>query len=212
LSVKIQVNSASCSPAVAAKSRRWLPTETGFGCAGSQVTPFGCQRDSSPGLEVWPKEIDGAILLRDRSRLAPADPGRKRACCLAFLTTLVRPWRDRCQDNSGSMVSSSPTGTPALRTLVPFAKEERISVKEAAAVAGRSERTVRNWCVERGIGRRVGGIWAVSKVALVMWLDGDLAALAAYRDQGARGSSEPVASYYRRCMLAELLERPGFAA
>jgi hypothetical protein len=110
------------------------------------------------------------------------------------------------------MVGSSPTGTPALRTLVPFAKEERISVKEAAAVAGRSERTVRNWCVERGIGRRVGGVWAVSKVALVMWLDGDLAALAAYRDQGARGSSEPVASYYRRCMLAELLERPGFAA
>jgi helix-turn-helix protein len=101
---------------------------------------------------------------------------------------------------------------PAACTLVPYAKEERISVKEAATIAGKSERTLRNWCVERGIGRRVGGIWAVSKVALVMWLDGDLAALAAYRDRGARASSETVARYYRRCELASLLERPGFTA
>jgi Helix-turn-helix domain len=95
---------------------------------------------------------------------------------------------------------------------VPFAKEERISFKEAAAIAGASERTIRNWGDNHGIGRRIGGSWAVSKIALVMWLDGDLAALAAYRDYGARGSSVQVASCYRRCMLAELLERPGFAA
>jgi hypothetical protein len=110
------------------------------------------------------------------------------------------------------LVSSSPAGRPALRTLVPFTKEERISIKEAAAEAGRSERTVRNWCVQHGIGRRVArGTWAVSKVALMMWLDGDIDALEAYRDRGARRSSELVASYYQRCMLADLLERPGFA-
>jgi Helix-turn-helix domain len=106
------------------------------------------------------------------------------------------------------MVGSSPTGTPALRTLVPFAKEERISVKEAAAVAGRSERTVRNWCVERGIGRRVGGVWAVSKVALVMWLDGDLAALAAYRDQArAARRSRSQATIDGACSLSSSSDR-----
>jgi hypothetical protein len=107
----------------------------------------------------------------------------------------------------------SPDGRPALRTLDPFAVEERIFVKEAAAIAGKSERTLRTWCDVHGIGRRVGGgTWAVSKVALAMWLDGDLEALAAYRDRGARKSSEPVANYYRRCNLADLLERPAFAA
>jgi hypothetical protein len=49
-------------------------------------------------------------------------------------------------------------------------------------------------------------------LTLATLLDGDLEALAAYRDRGARGSSEPVARYYRRCDLADLLERPGFAA
>jgi hypothetical protein len=104
-------------------------------------------------------------------------------------------------------------GAPALRTLVPFADEERISVGEAAVIAGKSERTLRIWCVEHGIGRRIaGGNWAVSRVALAMLLDGNLEALEDYRDRGARASSEPVARYYRRCELAELLERPGFAA
>jgi hypothetical protein len=100
-----------------------------------------------------------------------------------------------------------------LRTLVPFANEEGISVGEAAAIAGKSERTIRMWCVEHGIGRRIaGGTWAVSQAALTMLLDGDLATLAAYRDQGVRGSSESVAGYYRRCKLDPLLDRPGFAA
>jgi hypothetical protein len=107
----------------------------------------------------------------------------------------------------------SPGGTLPLLTLVPFAGEECTSIGKAAAIAGKSERTLRNWCVEHGIGRRVaGGAWNVSKVALAMLLDGDLEALAAYRDRGARGSSEPVAAYYQRCGLAGLLERPGFAA
>ena len=103
-------------------------------------------------------------------------------------------------------------GAPAHRTLVPFAEEERISIGRAAEIAGRSERTIRNWCVEYGIGRRVaGGPWAVSRVALAMLLDGGLNALAAYRDRGERSSSEIVAGYYRRCQVAYLLERPGFA-
>jgi hypothetical protein len=104
-----------------------------------------------------------------------------------------------------------PKRGPLLRTLVPFAKEERISAKEAAEIAGNSERTIRNWILDHGIGRRIGGRLAVSRVALTIFLNGDLEALAAYRDQGARRPSAPVAEYYRRCELAELLERPGFA-
>jgi hypothetical protein len=103
--------------------------------------------------------------------------------------------------------------TPPVRTLVPFANEECISIRQTAKIAGKSERTVRNWCVQYGIGRRVaGGMWLVSKVALLMLLEGDLKALAAYRDHGVRGSSESVAAYYRRCKLDPLLDLPGFAA
>jgi hypothetical protein len=101
---------------------------------------------------------------------------------------------------------------PPLRTLIPFADEESISIGEAATIAGKSERTLRNWCVEHGIGRRVaGGAWSVSRVALAMLLDGDIDALVCYRDHGVRGSWAPVAKYYHRCGLADLLERPEFA-
>jgi hypothetical protein len=85
---------------------------------------------------------------------------------------------------------------PSVRTLVPFADEERISIGKAAHIAGKSERTLRNWCVEHRIGRRIaGGNWAVSRIALAMLLDGDLEALIAYRDRGVRGSSEIVAIF-----------------
>jgi hypothetical protein len=84
---------------------------------------------------------------------------------------------------------------PPVRTLVPFADEERISIPNAARIAGKSERTLRNWCVEHGIGRRVaGGNWAVSKVALMML-------------RGERGSSEIVAGYYRPYQVAHLSRR-----
>jgi hypothetical protein len=95
-------------------------------------------------------------------------------------------------------------------TLVPFSTEECISIKEAAAIAGKTERTIRNWCVQHGIGRRVaGGAWAVSQVALAMLLEGDVDALAAYHG-GARAQYEPVARYYRRVGLGDLLNRPEF--
>jgi hypothetical protein len=104
-------------------------------------------------------------------------------------------------------------GAPALRTLVPFAHEECIPVAQAAVIAGKSERTLRIWCAQHGIGRCVaGGVWSVSRVALAMLLDDNLAALVDYRDEGARASSESVAAYYQRCQLAHLLGRPGFAA
>ncbi len=97
-------------------------------------------------------------------------------------------------------------------TLVPFHVAEGLTLKEATDVAGKSVRTLRNWCTEHGIGRRVaGGSWVVSKVALAMLLDGDLDALVCYRDHGVRASYEPVAKYYERLELAELLDLPEFA-
>jgi hypothetical protein len=97
------------------------------------------------------------------------------------------------------------------RTLIPFDSREAISVKEAAARAGKSERTVRNWCAKHGIGRRIAdGTWGVSKVALPMLLEGRDQVLGAYLD-GVRASCEPVADYYRREGLGDLLKRPEFA-
>lgn len=69
----------------------------------------------------------------------------------------------------------------ARRILQPFDKRECLSLKQAAAVAGKSESTLRNWCEVHALGRRVGGgVWSVSKVALAMFLDGDEKALEAY--------------------------------
>jgi hypothetical protein len=82
-------------------------------------------------------------------------------------------------------------------TLIPFDKREGMSLAEAAAVAGKTAGTIRNWCVQHDLGRRVGGgTWVVSKVALAMFLDGDIRALRAYHE-GDR-SGEAVAVYFRR--------------
>jgi hypothetical protein len=85
----------------------------------------------------------------------------------------------------------------ACRTLKPFNREEAISIKEAAAIAGKSERTLYEWCKRHGLGRRVGsGTWWVSKVALAMFLDDDMIALAAY--QAGDRTSDLVSLYFDR--------------
>jgi hypothetical protein len=83
------------------------------------------------------------------------------------------------------------------KVLVPFDRREAIGLRTAAEIAGRSESTVRSWCQNAFIGRRVaGGPWQVSRPALLMWLDGDRQTLRAYLD-GDR-SSENVLAYFRR--------------
>lgn len=68
-----------------------------------------------------------------------------------------------------------------MKVLTPYDPREGISLAAAARRAGKSETTIRNWCPQHGLGRRVGGgVWVVSQVALAMFLDGDEAALAAY--------------------------------
>ena len=89
------------------------------------------------------------------------------------------------------------------RILVPYDIRECISVSHAAQVAGKSESTVRTWCIEKGIARRVaGGPWQVSRVALMMLLDGDLRTLRAYQT-GDRESASVIA-YYERAGIADL--------
>jgi hypothetical protein len=108
----------------------------------------------------------------------------------------------------GAETRTSRISNPS-RVLCPFHKDEAISIKQAAAIAGKSEGTVRNWCHEHEIGRRIaGGAWAVSRVALAMLLDGNCDALNVYL-LGKR-QHELVASYYCRLKLGHLLSLPEF--
>jgi hypothetical protein len=89
-------------------------------------------------------------------------------------------------------------------TLIPYDKREGIPLNVAAERAGKSPGTIRNWCIEHGIGRRVGGgQWIVSKVALAMFLDDDGEALRSYK-AGDR-SGDGVVAYFRREGLEGLL-------
>ncbi|WP_186383911.1 hypothetical protein [Methylobacterium dankookense] len=68
---------------------------------------------------------------------------------------------------------------------------------QAAIIAKRSPRTVREWAARHDIGRRIaGGDWMVSRVALLMLLEGDAAALALYLS-GERQSAD-VDRYFSR--------------
>jgi hypothetical protein len=88
--------------------------------------------------------------------------------------------------------------------LVPYHREEAMSVNEAAEFAGRSPSTIRAWCEEYPIARKiVAGNWAISRVALHMLLNEDWPALAAY-NKGERTSS-PVAPYFARFGLDHLI-------
>jgi hypothetical protein len=93
-----------------------------------------------------------------------------------------------------------PPEPQACLTLIPYDKREGFSVGEAANLAGKSVGTIRNWCLQHGLGRRVGGgTWVVSKVAFAMFLDDDMVALAAY--QSGDRSSPLVAPYFERFNL-----------
>ena len=80
--------------------------------------------------------------------------------------------------------------------LRPYYLAEAIGVAEAALQAGKSMRTMREWCALHRIGRIIGGRWAISQVALDMLLDGDKDSLEAYLS-GDRTSAR-VRTYYTR--------------
>ncbi len=87
-----------------------------------------------------------------------------------------------------------PAEESLFRVLQPYDPREGMLLRHAATRADKSESTVKNWCRDRGIGRRVaGGVWIVSRVALEMLLADDDAALFCYH-YGDR--SDPIVQRY----------------
>ena len=82
--------------------------------------------------------------------------------------------------------------------LRPFSRAEAISVDEAARIAGKSPRTIREWCQSYDIGRRIAGRWAISRIALQMLIDGEGEGLMAAYLKGDR-SSACVRRYFAHC-------------
>jgi len=97
------------------------------------------------------------------------------------------------------MVAAVTEG-PMPQVLIPFDRREAITLNAAKDIAGMSQSTIRNWCSNYDIGRRVGnGRWLVSRVALAMLLDGDGEALRAYLSGDRAGAL--VAPYFERAGL-----------
>ena len=69
------------------------------------------------------------------------------------------------------------------QVLIPFNRNEALSLREAAEISGKSIETIRRWAALHDIGRLIGGRWAISHPALLMMLDGDRRALALYLAQ-----------------------------
>jgi Helix-turn-helix domain len=87
---------------------------------------------------------------------------------------------DRAAASSPLEASAQADGLPLPRILTPYDAREALPISIAAKRACVSSRTMRNWCRDHSLGRRIGGRWRVSCVALQMYLDGDKRALAAY--------------------------------
>ena len=86
--------------------------------------------------------------------------------------------------------------------LTPLDHGEALTLQEAAARAHKSPGTIRNWCESEGLGRRIGGKWYVSKVALEMYLNGDTGALRCYL-RGDRARKDVVAYFNRFGLFAQ---------
>jgi hypothetical protein len=87
--------------------------------------------------------------------------------------------------------------------LIPYDAREALTLQEAAEMARRSKSTVRNWCRDYRIGRRlVGGNLAISKIAMQMLMDNDIKRLELY----FRNGRHAVAEYFERYSLCEILD------
>jgi hypothetical protein len=93
--------------------------------------------------------------------------------------------------------------TDVPQVLIPFRRTEAFrDLPEAAAEAGRGVSTMRLWCEQHHVGRRIGGRWEVSRVALRMFLHGDDAALRLYL---AGERSGVVSEHYAALGLLDIL-------
>jgi len=89
--------------------------------------------------------------------------------------------------------------------MVPFDARESISIAVAMRLSGKAGNTIRLWAQRHGIGRKIGGDWHISRVALRMFLDGDMVALTAYH---AGNRTDPtVRAYFERAGCGALLHK-----
>src|SRR5262245_29928939 len=87
--------------------------------------------------------------------------------------------------------------------LIPFDAREALTLQGAAKIATVSETTIARWYNEFHIGRKIGGVWRVSRVALQMKLDDNGWALVAYL--GGDRTSSRVTRYFVALGLADIL-------
>jgi hypothetical protein len=170
-----------------------------------------------PGLSVqrWLQAVDGAgrfldALGREAQALGwTADDlfsptGLILTLNGAHVTALTSP-RSRLRMPSSPMGARSPathiianggTVMDDRKILIPFSNSEAITLKRAGGIAGRTTETMRGWAANKDLGRLIGGRWMISHPALLMFLDGDGAALNLYWT-GDR-QSETVTRYFQR--------------
>ena len=84
-----------------------------------------------------------------------------------------------------------PTGP-----LSPFRRDLVMTLSDASEHSGRSISTIRAWCAQHHIGRKVGGAWLVDAVAFDLFIQGRLNALARYLS-GDRKHPEIVEAFER---------------
>jgi hypothetical protein len=114
----------------------------------------------------------------------------------------LTPVADECHTEAEHQAHAREMGNGSLsdhsipQILIPYNEAEAITPKQAALIAGRAPRTMILWCHVYALGRRVGGQWRLSIVALAMHLDGNKEALRLYLS-GDR-SSPAVMTYYQR--------------
>lgn len=106
---------------------------------------------------------------------------------------LDNPWQVPSRNGQCCGPHTSPNW-PAV--LLPYDRREAANIAEAAQIANRSKRTVRDWAMLHLLGRKIAGRWMVSRVALAMFLDGDRDALKLYL--GGDRNSRVVAGYFER--------------
>ena len=86
----------------------------------------------------------------------------------------------------------------APQVLIPWNRDEAVTITQAAFIAKKSTVTMRGWAAKHHIGRRVGGgAWMISQPALLMLLDDDADSLAAYLSGDRYG--DRVRHYFKRC-------------
>ena len=98
-----------------------------------------------------------------------------------------------------------PRANPVPRLImVPFDARESIPITVAMRLSGKAGNTIRLWAERHGIGRKIGGDWHISRLALRMFLDGDMVALAAYH--AGKRADPTVRSYFERVGCGALLQ------